>query len=91
MAWGGTALTGCGLSCLLHKEWKKGIAALTGVLIGNLINIQVGNRMVFMTAFVAAVICLGMFFIMNRKNRRAIRIAIGVIGAALLPLACFAI
>lgn len=79
-----TALAGYGLSCLLHKEWKKGIAALTGVLIGNWINIQVGNRMVFMTTFVAAVICLGMFFIMNRKNRRAIWTAIGVIGAALL-------
>lgn len=79
-----TALAGYGLSCLLHKEWKKGIAALTGVLVGNLINIQVGNRMVFMTTFVAAVICLGMFFIMNRKNRRAIWTAIGVIGAALL-------
>ena len=71
-----TALTGYGLSCLLHKEWKKGIAALTGVLIGNLINIQVGNRMVFMTTFVAMVIALGMFFIINRKNRKALRNAL---------------
>lgn len=84
-----TALTGYGLSCLLHKEWKKGTAALTGVLIGNLINIQIGNRMVFMTASVAAVICLGMFFIINRKNRRAVWKAIGVIGVAFLIFGVF--
>ena len=67
-----TALIGYGFCCFCQKKWSRGIAALLGVLIGNIINIQVGNRMVFMTTFVAAAVSFGMFFILNRKNRKLI-------------------
>ena len=82
-----TALAGYGICCLLRREWGRGIAAWAGVIIGNIINVQIKNRMVFMTALVAAVISLGMFFILNRKNGKAVWRAVIALAVVLLAAA----
>ena len=78
-------IVGYGTYCMAEKKWLRGIGIYVAIIIENIINIIVDNRMVLMVTAVSGAASIGLYLWFNRKEKKKmLYFLLGVLGGAAL-------